>query len=588
MAGKSRRVTPFVRHPGLVSGAVEARAYQLQALDESISGSMLLVLPTSAGKTAVAMMAIAESLVSKDGWVLVVAPTVALVNQHLKSAQKMISDVDGLPPISISGSQSSQKRALLWGSSRLIIATPHVVRNDALRGSLSLDECSLMVVDEAHHCTGEHAMAKAASLYVSNCPNPLVLATTASPGSSRNQVEEVCAKLGIRRIHLRTNQDPMISGYLSNLEISETRVDVPRDIKELVVPFELWLQGIVEREKRLGRYVMTGVISHSGLSNAMERAQAAISRGDSSGYRSSSQIATAMRINHLINHLLCQGIAASRRFLKRMDIESSRSRSAKSFLTDPRVNDLKDILEGMPEIHSKVSAVRRLVRERIRHFPDSRIIVFANYRDTVEALEGAIKDLEGVRPIQFIGQASRGGSGGLTAKEQIERLEKFRSGEKNILVATSVGEEGLDIPSADLVVFYEPVSSEIRTIQRRGRTGRKREGSVAVLIAEGTRDEGAMLASSKKEFYMNRAVRRVSRSLTSVPQTNLSNISKFKVDGDFGTSPASDFVIDAREKSRMDLSEKDETPVSEREVVDQSKLSPERFRPSGQTGLENY
>ena len=58
-----------------------------------------------------------------------------------------------------------------------------------------------------------------------------------------------------------------------------------------------------------------------------------------------------------------------------------------------------------------------------------------------------------------------------------------------MLIATSVGEEGLDIPTADLVIFYEPVASEIRTIQRRGRTGRQRDGDVVVLIAEDTRDE---------------------------------------------------------------------------------------------------
>ncbi len=94
---------PFVSHPGLSSGVVEARPYQLLALDEAMSGSMLLVLPTAAGKTAVAWMAIAERLETTGGWALVVAPTVALAKQHLESAKPVISNGEELNPITLSG-----------------------------------------------------------------------------------------------------------------------------------------------------------------------------------------------------------------------------------------------------------------------------------------------------------------------------------------------------------------------------------------------------------------------------------------------------------------------------------------------------
>jgi ERCC4-related helicase len=76
-------------------------------------------------------------------------------------------------------------------------------------------------------------------------------------------------------------------------------------------------------------------------------------------------------------------------------------------------------------------------------------------------------------------------------------------------VATSVGEEGLDVASTDLVVFYEPVPSEIRTIQRRGRTGRKRPGRVVVLVTKGTRDEAYYYSSMNKETAMKKRLRRL-------------------------------------------------------------------------------
>ena len=380
----------------------------------------------------------------------------------------------------------------------------------------------------------------------------------------------------------------MVSQYLSGLQIREEYVEVPDEIRRLVEPLRIWQDSIVDMERRTGRYVMPGRVTQLGLSNAMDRSQAAIARGDKSGYRSSSQIATAMRLHHLINHLLCQGIAASRHFLKRMREDSAKTRSSSDFLRDTRVRHLSNRLSEMDEIHSKVGAVRRLVRGRIRRDPESRIIVFANFRDTVEALEIALKNLEGALAIQFIGQSSRGESGGLSAKEQISRLEAFRSGAANVLVATSVGEEGLDIPSADLVIFYEPVSSEIRTIQRRGRTGRSREGEVVVLVAEGTRDEGAREASRRKEEAMHRAVRRVSRSLTGNPHKDLSNLSSFSVESSEGLLSASEFVLKARSKLGPKISDHDLTDFPDRNMGDLEQIPPESFRPEGQTGLDQF
>ena len=75
-----------------------------------------------------------------------------------------------------------------------------------------------------------------------------------------------------------------------------------------------------------------------------------------------------------------------------------------------------------------------------------------------------------------------------------------------MLVATSVAEEGLDIPEVDMVVLFEPVPSEIRTIQRRGRTARRKSGEVIILIAEKTRDEGYYWASKRKEKLMKHTV----------------------------------------------------------------------------------
>ena len=567
----------------LSSDIIEARAYQLEAADEALTGSTMLVLPTAAGKTVVAWMVIAERLQSTTGWALVIAPTVALVEQHLRG---LVPVLQGIEPISVTGKNPVAKRVDLWGSSRVIVATPQVVRNDIVRGSLDLTDCSLLVVDEAHHATGEHAMAQVGEMYLSQASNPLVFATTASPGSRKDLVREVCSRLDIERIHLRATDDPMLVEHLAGLELQEIRVTVPDEIRELAEPLVLWQRGIVDRQRRLGRYVMPGAISHAGLSNAMDRAQTAISRGESNAYQSVSQIATAMRLHHLINHLLSQGCAASREFLMRLSTgDRSTTKSTRGFLRDPRISGLIRSLEEMDEMHSKVGAVRRLVRERLRRDSDSRVIVFATFRDTVSALEIAIADLKDARPVRFVGQSSRGGSEGLSAKQQVERLDEFRDGSANVLVATSVGEEGLDIPSADLVIFYEPVTSEIRTIQRRGRTGRHREGEVVVLIAEETRDEGAWAAAERREEYMRRAVHRVRREIARGSVANLSNLSQFEIKSEENTISAIDFVIAERDLHRIEISETDDVEIGESAS---SELPPDTFRASGQTGLEQF
>jgi len=110
----------------------------------------------------------------------------------------------------------------------------------------------------------------------------------------------------------------------------------------------------------------------------------------------------------------------------------------------------------------------------------------------------------GIPAIRFVGQASRDAEKGLSQKEQIEAIRRFREGEFSVLVATSVGEEGLDIPSTDLVIFYEAVPSEIRSIQRKGRTGRNATGKIVVLVTRGTTDETYRWVSNTREKQMQK------------------------------------------------------------------------------------
>src|SRR5438552_18540249 len=113
--------------------------------------------------------------------------------------------------------------------------------------------------------------------------------------------------------------------------------------------------------------------------------------------------------------------------------------------------------------------------------------------------------IEAVQPVRFVGQASRNSEDlGLSQNEQMQILEDFRDGKHNVLVTTSIGEEGLHVPDVDHVIFYEAAPSEIRMIQRRGRTGRTRQGKTTDLKPEGTIDEAYDWTSKRKEARMHR------------------------------------------------------------------------------------
>ena len=130
-----------VQHTGIVDGTVDARAYQLEAVDEALTGSILLVLPTAAGKTAVAWMTIAEMLSENKGWILFIAPTNPLVDQHVRDLKRVIKNINHINVISMTGGTPPEKRKNLWDKSRIIVATPHVVRNDVTNGILDLKNC---------------------------------------------------------------------------------------------------------------------------------------------------------------------------------------------------------------------------------------------------------------------------------------------------------------------------------------------------------------------------------------------------------------------------------------------------------------
>ena len=573
-------------HPH-IKGGVEGRAYQLRAAKDALSGSTLMVMPTGFGKTAVEWMAMAE-YIDKEGKILLIAPSTGLIHQHAQMVNEKLNLTKDDICI-LTGDIKPEKRPELWNNAKLILATPQVIRNDSRNGIIDISEVALLIVDEAHHATGSHAMAEVGDIYQEARMDGLVLAATASPGVKEEKVLEIIQRLGIERLHLANREDELLKPYATEMNVEEHRIDSPTLLIELITPLLMLEEEEADILKRGGFLVANQRVTTATIEEAHRRASAAIRRGDKRGYDAAKKIADLRRLHRLVDLLRSQGVLCARAYLDRAEEEGRSSRKTGRFLSLPQVNLLRQRIEKMDEIHPKPALVQRSIRQSLRRNPEGRIIVFTEYRDTVDILCNLLSTDSRLQVGRFVGQTNKGARSGMNQKKQLEQLSRFREGELNILVATSVAEEGLDVPSADRVILYEPVPSAIRAIQRRGRTARQRSGDVHILISNGSRDEFVQRAAEARETRMhstlNRIIKQARLPRRSPPDGNLLN--RFKILRDDDEISATDFI-----KSECDRLLTKDTKPDKHTIESQNKSYTKDVkissRPRTQMSLESF
>ncbi|OPY28793.1 MAG: ATP-dependent RNA helicase DbpA [Methanocella sp. PtaU1.Bin125] len=501
-------MSEFVSHPLLRPGTVASRAYQETLAQKALEKSSLIVLPTGLGKTIIALLVIADRLYGHEGGkVLILSPTKPLVEQHAAFFRKVMN-IDPEQVVVFTGSTPPEERAGLWQNARVIVSTPQVIENDLLCHRFTLEDVVHVTFDEAHRASGNYAYVYIAKKYVEQAKSPLILGITASPGSTPEKISEVAGSLFIDRVEVKTEHDPDVAPYIYDKDVEWVKVNVPDKANEIRILLEAVLDDRVKKLFEMGVvYSRSLNLNKKELLLLQQRLQAQIVKGGSpESYRAVSIVAEIMKIGHAVDLIQTQGLQPLNKYFDRLREESGSkggSKATRRLMTDPRLKHAMAVAASAEDVvNPKTEKVKEIVAEQLRANPASKVIVFTNYRDTAEVVARALAEVEGVRPVRFVGQASKLNDKGLSQKKQVEILDKFRAGEYNALIATSVAEEGLDIPSTDMVLFYEPVPSEIRSIQRRGRTGRNTVGRVVVLMSKGTRDEGAYRVSQSKEKRM--------------------------------------------------------------------------------------
>ena len=572
-----------ISNPLIRKNSVEFRKYQSNISQSAFNRNTLVILPTALGKTIISLLVCANTLYNyKDKRVLIMAPTRPLVIQHMNSffsVLKMLEDQIA----AVTGKIVPYARRAIWNKPeiRLVFATPEVVKNDIEENRLSLNDFTLLVFDEAHRAVKDYAYTFIAKEYVKQSIYPLILALTASPGSDKQRMKEVCDNLFIEHVEYRSEEDPDVRQYINPIEVEWKYLDLPSEY-----------QYIISNLKSILHEKIRWLIQHRILSQKDPRwifKRNLIDAGDQIRYNleltmeeergplyvALMQQSSALSLMYCTELIESQGSYSLKAFLDRIEEEghgvasgagsggsSGSSKSHQSILNDSRIKEVRTLVSNLTTEHPKITYIVNLLRNRYhssnftqnsnakkdgqynrqeekldpgsdynrRHnhlIPyhdlqnNSRTLIFTQYRDSARHIVEMLSK-NGINASRFVGQAKRQGDIGMKQDEQTSILESFRNGEFDVLVATSIAEEGLDIPQVDLVIFYEPIPSEIRYIQRRGRTGRMSAGSVIILAAKETIDERNLHASKRRIQKMKQTLSSLLTSLKPIIRNSLS------------------------------------------------------------------
>lgn len=505
----------FIVHPLIKNNSIESRLYQNIIFNSSKNKNSLIVLPTSLGKTVISALICAEILYNyKQSRILIMAPTRPLVLQHLLSFSSFLKVLDD-QKILVTGKISPSTRKMIWDNKtiKLIFATPEVIRNDLNESRLDLKDFGLIVFDEAHRAIKDYAYTLISKKYMQQSPNPHIVAMTASPGSDKNRIQQICNNLYIEHIEYRNEEDADVKPYVNPIELEWEFLELSEKYRQIILLFKSMLQ------EKLRWLIFRGLIKKNNIDYVFKRdllelaevlqRNLKFSLNEEKGplYLALLNQSAALSLMYCIELIESQGPFSLKTFIKRM--ESSEGKAHSLILKDSRMKDIFKLLENVTE-HPKLIYILDLCKKEkldtsankntnvlLNNSQSSQILIFSHYRDTATHIVEELNKT-GIKSFRFVGQSTRNNDIGMNQNEQSVILDSFRKKEFNVLVATSIAEEGLDIPEVKLVIFYEPVASEIRHIQRKGRTGRKSSGNVIILAAKDTVDMRILFASKRR------------------------------------------------------------------------------------------
>lgn len=503
----------------------QIRDYQFNIAQKGLFHNLLVALPTGLGKTFIAATIMLNWFRwTRDAQIVFVAPTKPLVSQQVSACL----EIAGMPRSQttlLTGNVPPGTRAEEWQTKRVFFMTPQTLVNDLKTGIADPKRIVLLVVDEAHRATGGYAYVEVVKFLRRFNKSFRVLALTATPGSTVEAVQAVIDGLDIARVEIRTEQSLDIRDYIHARNID---IQTFTNSEEMILCMDLLskaLQPNVDELRNLNAYWGRDPMSLTayGLTKARQQWMSSdAGRNASFGLKGkvNALFTVLASLAHGIDLLKYHGIVPFYHHLVsfRSNTEGKKGGKYQRQIVDDEhfkklMNHLQPWVNDVEFIgHPKLAYLREVV---LNHFMDAgeglggadgrsasntRVMIFVHFRDSAEEVTRVLKRHEPIiRPHVFVGQASAKGSEGMDQKTQLSIVEKFKKGTYNTIVATSIGEEGLDIGEVDLIVCYDSSASPIRMLQRMGRTGRRRAGNIILLLMQGKEEESYIKAKDNYE-----------------------------------------------------------------------------------------
>ncbi|XP_077394002.1 Fanconi anemia group M protein [Festucalex cinctus] len=510
------------------------REYQLNISNAALFQNTLVCLPTGLGKTFIAAVVMYNFYRwYPAGKIVFMAPTKPLVAQQIEACYKVM----GIPQghmAELTGSTAAHRRQEVWRSKRVFFLTPQVMMNDLSRDTCPALQVKCLVIDEAHKALGNHAYCQVIRQLSSQTLQFRVLALSATPGGDTKSVQSVISNLLISHIELRSEESPDILAHSHQ-----------RSVEKMVVPLGEALAAQQARylqvlEKFMSRLVHNRVMAHKDL-QSLSKYQLILARDQfrknpPSHIKGSQQgmlegdFALCISLYHGYELLMQMGLRSLFSYVQGiMDGSREMSRARNELQRTPTFKDLYHEMEakfgklpgseepfiyGHPKLQKLEDVVLQHFRLLVERASDNngsgaqevstRVMIFSSFRDSVQEIAAMLnRHAPLIRVMTFMGQASAGkGVKGFTQREQLEVVSRFRQGGFNTLVSTCVGEEGLDIGEVDLIVCFDAQKNPIRLVQRMGRTGRKRQGRIVVILAEGREERTYNQSQSNKRSLL--------------------------------------------------------------------------------------
>ena len=496
--------------------STEPREYQKAIYETARDNNTLVVLPTGLGKTLIALMlAVDRKKKFPLSKIVVLAPTRPLVEQHLKSFEKNLPEL-WCEMVLFTGSVNAQKRREMFNTAEIIFSTPQCVANDLRAGLYSMEEVSLLVIDECHRCLKNYDYTAVVDYYKRQGANQRVLGLTASPGHESGKIKEICKHMSIDEIEVRDRDSPDVREYLQKREFEKVEVLFPTEFQEIKVLLKRIYDSKVGELRK--RNLLFGPANKITLLKLQGRLAGQVSgERNFNAMLGMSATASAIKIVHALELLETQTLSGLKDYLDGLiwQANQKKSKGVQKLVKMPEFNAARISLQGLlakKMEHPKIEETAVLIEKELGKNENFKGIVFAQFRETGERIVERLNKINGIKAVSFVGQAKKGNTG-LSQKEQKAIISKMNAGEVNVLVATSIGEEGLDIAEVSLVMFYEPIPSAIRKIQRAGRTARLAPGKLIILVTKDTRDVIAHWASTAREKKMYRVLGEVKEGL---------------------------------------------------------------------------